>query len=143
MQTSHHNEIEGLGDRAVENLRQDGSIEQTRFMLPPSQLLPIIQSLQGFVWPKPQRGDLEGRDKSRFCEYHKDVGHWTNDCYRLRRPLNYLVKMGHLQEYVKEGASNSLQPLPYTSSRPVINAILSGLRTPKTRGQPCLGIFVA
>ena len=46
--TSHHNEAGESGEQAVENPSQDRSIEQTRFMFPPSQLLLIIQSLQGF-----------------------------------------------------------------------------------------------
>ena len=61
--TSHHNEVGGSGERFVENPRHDSSIEQTRFTLPRSQLLLIIQPLQGFEWPRPQRGDPKGRDK--------------------------------------------------------------------------------
>ena len=42
---SHHNEAGGSGDRAVKSPRQDNTTEHTRFMLPPSQLLSIIQYL--------------------------------------------------------------------------------------------------
>ena len=141
--TGHRNEAKGLRDRAVENPRQDDSTEKMRFTLPPSQLLPIIQSLQRFEWPRPQRGDPEGRDKSRFCEYHKDAKHRTNDCYRLWRLLNYLVKRGHLRAYIEEVALNRPQPLPHTSSRLIKDAILAGPMPPKTQGQPCSGIFMA
>ena len=87
--------------------------------------------------------DPEGRDKSRFCEYHRDVGHRTNDWYHLYRILNYLVKRGHLREYVEEAALNSSQSLPHTSSHPVIDTILVGPASPKTQGQPRSGIFMA
>ena len=42
-----------LRGRVTEKPRQDDNTEQTRFMVPPSQLLLIIQSLHGFEWPRP------------------------------------------------------------------------------------------
>ena len=84
-----------------------------------------------------------GREKSRFYEYHRDIEHQTNDCYQLRRLLNYLVKRGHLREYVEEASSNNSQPLPHTSSCPIINAILSSPTSAKIQGQPHSSIFRA
>ena len=63
---SHDNEVVGLRDLFLENPRRDNSAELTRFTLPPSQLFPIIQSLQGFEWIRPHRGDPEMRDKFNF-----------------------------------------------------------------------------
>ena len=62
--TGRHNETNHLGGQAAMNQTRENSVEQTRFTIPPSQLLPIIQSLQGFEWPRPQKDYLEGRDKS-------------------------------------------------------------------------------
>ena len=131
---NHHNEAGGSGDRAAESPRQDNNTKQTRFTLPPSQLLSIIQSLQGFEWPRHKRGYQEWRDKSRYYKYHRDVEHRTNECYRLRRLLNFLVKRGHLREYIEEVVLNSSQPLPHTSSRPVIDTILAGQPSPRIWG---------
>ena len=75
--------------------------------MPSAQLLQLIQSFLGFEWPRPLQSDPEGRVKSRFCEYHKDVGHRTNDYYRLHHLLNYLVRKGNLCEYV-EGPSRDV-----------------------------------
>ena len=49
----HHNETDRSGDRAAENLKKENKAQQTRFTVPPSQLLLIIQSLQGFEWLRP------------------------------------------------------------------------------------------
>ena len=83
-------------DRPLENPKSDNDSEQIRFTISFARLLSIIQSLSGFEWPLPLRGDPEGRDKSRFFEYHIDVGHWTNSYFRIRCLLNYLVSKGHL-----------------------------------------------
>lgn len=58
--------------------------------------------MEEFGWPNPMQGDPAQRDQSRFCEYHRDIGHRTNHC----RSLKYLVVEGlintrHLKEFVK------------------------------------------
>ena len=106
-----------LGELEVE---QDS--KQKIFTILPTRLLPIIQSLLGFEWPLPLRGDPKGRDKSRLCEYHKDVGHRSNSCFLLQCLLNYLVSKGHLQEYVESLAPNG--PPLSTIQRSVIGTIL-------------------
>ena len=50
---------------------------------------------------------MKGRNKSRYCEYHRDVSHQTNDCYRLQGLLNFMVKRGHLREYIEEAVLNN------------------------------------
>ena len=51
--TDCHNETDFSGGRAVKNKTRENYVEQTRFTVLPSQLLPIIQSLKGFEWPSP------------------------------------------------------------------------------------------
>ena len=105
-------------------------------MLPPSQLLPIIQSLQEFEWPRPKIRYPEGRDESRYYEFHKDAKHQTNDYYRLQRLINFMVNRGHLREYIEEEVSNSCRPLSPKNTQLVIDKILDGPISPRTRAQP-------
>ncbi|XP_043694364.1 uncharacterized protein LOC122645081 [Telopea speciosissima] len=35
------------------------------------------------------------------CQFHKDIGHNTEDCYKLQREIKELIKAGHLKLYVK------------------------------------------
>ena len=60
----------GLLDLIVDprDPKLDNDNKQIRFTISHAQLLPIIHSLLGFVWSHRIHGDLEGRDKSRFCE---------------------------------------------------------------------------
>ena len=74
-------------DRPNENSKQESKAEGVRFTISSAWLLGLIQSLPGFEWTRPLRGDLETRDKSRFYEYHKDVKHRTNECFQLWRLL--------------------------------------------------------
>ncbi|XP_059451082.1 uncharacterized protein LOC132181868 [Corylus avellana] len=37
-----------------------------------------------FRWPNKLKGDSRKRDRTKFCEYHNDHGHLTEDCITLR-----------------------------------------------------------
>ena len=42
------------------------------------------------------------RDKSRYCAYHEDFGHLTNDCRNLYGQIMFTIKRGGLQQYMKK-----------------------------------------
>nr|CAN69878.1 hypothetical protein VITISV_015633 [Vitis vinifera] len=44
------------------------------------KLLPMIQGLSDFRWPRPIGTDPSTRDRSRRCVFHKDHGHTTETC---------------------------------------------------------------
>lgn len=53
-----------------------------------------------FEAPQPLRGPSRFRNSSKYCYYHKDVGHDTNDCNNLKRLLDKLAAKGMLEQYV-------------------------------------------
>ncbi|XP_021728789.1 uncharacterized protein LOC110695870 [Chenopodium quinoa] len=53
-----------------------------------------------FEKPQPVRGPTQYRNKNKYCHYHKDVGHDTNDCINLKRLLDKLDEKGMLNSYV-------------------------------------------
>ncbi|XP_074318117.1 uncharacterized protein LOC141654907 [Silene latifolia] len=55
-------------------------------------LLKALRSLGDQVrWPKPPTQDRpnDDRDSSKRCEWHQDIGHRTEDCYRLRKEVKF------------------------------------------------------
>ena len=38
------------------------------------------------------------KDKTKWCAFHEDFGHITEDCIALRREISYLLSKGHLKE---------------------------------------------
>ncbi|XXG76110.1 hypothetical protein AAC387_Pa08g0533 [Persea americana] len=47
-------------------------------------------------------------EASKFCTYHKQNGHITDECKAIKAHLENLVKEGHLRDYIKEeGRDNS------------------------------------
>ena len=43
------------------------------------------------------------RDKNKYCRFHKDHGHYTEDCPDLKEQIEELIRKGKLQKYVKKG----------------------------------------
>ncbi|XP_074328083.1 uncharacterized protein LOC141665997 [Apium graveolens] len=66
-----------------------------------SQILMEIEKDKDFKWLKPLRGDPEKRDKSRYCRFHKDVGHNTGDCRKLKDEIEYLIRRGKFGRFTK------------------------------------------
>ncbi|GAU41698.1 hypothetical protein TSUD_94190 [Trifolium subterraneum] len=42
-----------------------------------------------------------GKDRSRYCAYHKSYGHLTEDCIQLKDGIEILIRNGKLKDYVK------------------------------------------
>lgn len=48
-----------------------------------------------------------GADESKFCRYHQNKGHTTEDCVTLKDKIESLVQAGHLQRFVQRGGTSS------------------------------------
>ncbi|GJY90929.1 hypothetical protein Tco_0506125 [Tanacetum coccineum] len=55
-----------------------------------------------FKAPPPMTGPAENQNKNKFCEFHRDKGHSTDECIHLRRQIEEAVKSGQLSHLVKE-----------------------------------------
>ncbi|XP_074318767.1 uncharacterized protein LOC141655594 [Silene latifolia] len=92
-------------------------------------------------WPKPPTQDRlnDDRDRDKRCEFHQDIGHRTEDCFRLRNEVKFQVRKGNLDHLLprggkKDGRKTANQVLPSAPSicTKIINVItgrseLSGL----------------
>ncbi|RVW68774.1 hypothetical protein CK203_060963 [Vitis vinifera] len=65
------------------------------------KLLPMIQGLSDFKWPRPIGTDPSTRDRSRRCAFHKDHGHTTETCRAFQYLVERLIKAGHLKQYLR------------------------------------------
>jgi len=87
------------------------------------------------------------RDKKKYCRFHKDHGHYTEDCRDLKEQIEELISKGKMQKYVKKGESRrfrdddknqhgfSPKDEDHTSQRPQI--VIGEIRT--ITGGPFIG----
>ncbi|RVW61599.1 hypothetical protein CK203_065403 [Vitis vinifera] len=96
------------------------------------KLLPMIQGLSDFRWPRPIGTDPSTRNRSRRCAFHKDHGHTTETCHALQYLVEKLIKAGHLKQYLRTdtgGRDVSQHNNPGTPRAPVAPRPLSTILT--------------
>ncbi|KAM6554521.1 hypothetical protein CsatB_015283 [Cannabis sativa] len=59
-----------------------------------------------FRIPEPLKGSRAKRDPSKYCQYHKDIGHTTNECRNLRDEIETLIRNGPLAHYARNRQYN-------------------------------------
>jgi hypothetical protein len=92
-----------------------------------TEVLTAIKGDPAFRWPQKMRTDPYRRDRNKFCEYHEDHRHSTEDCISLRREIENFVRNGKLirflaQERIREAnqqghLEGSREGLRHTESR--------------------------
>ena len=94
-------------------LRQQYSPQQ---FTPPtatvSQVLCEVQHENFLRWPSQMRSEPTKRDDTRYCEFHRDHGHRTDDCIQLRKEIKYLIRRGYLRRYIAPEGQDQAQPPP-------------------------------
>ena len=65
-----------------------------------SQVLHEVRNEQFLRWPTQIKLDPATRDNSKYCEFHRDYGHRTDDCIQLKREIEYLIRRGYLRRFI-------------------------------------------
>ncbi|KAL0315330.1 UNVERIFIED_CONTAM: hypothetical protein Sradi_5411200 [Sesamum radiatum] len=73
-----------------------------------------VAEQQGIVqWPLHMRENPKRMKSNKYCLFHKDRGHSTEDCFHLKDEIEKLIQQGYLKEYVernKPPREGSLRP---------------------------------
>ena len=65
-----------------------------------SQVLREVRNKQFLRWPTQMKSDPATRDNTRYCEFHRDYGHHTDDCIQLKKEIEYLIQRGYLRRFI-------------------------------------------
>ena len=92
---------------AEANRRRDDkstrTVKFTPLVMPDDKILMQIKDKHYLKWPRPLHSPPHVRDKNKYCRFHKDHGHYTEDCQDLKEQIKELIWKGKLQKYVKKG----------------------------------------
>ena len=91
------------------------------------QVLEKIKNESFFKWPNKMMGNPEKRNRNLYCQYYRDHGHTTKDCWSLWNHLDQLAQEGKLKQLLHHSSglggqttSRSEREIP---SRPPLGTI--------------------
>ena len=90
----------------VNRRRDDKSKRTVKFtplVMPVDKILMQIKDEHYLKWPRPLHSSPHVRNKNKYCCFHKNHGHYTEDCRDLKEQIEELIRKGKLQKYVKKG----------------------------------------
>nr|GEZ54213.1 reverse transcriptase domain-containing protein [Tanacetum cinerariifolium] len=65
-----------------------------------------------FKAPPPMTTPVKKRNHAKFCEFHSEVGHNTDECMHLRKQIEEMLKEGKLPHLIKEIKQNNEKEQP-------------------------------
>ncbi|GFZ21685.1 hypothetical protein Acr_29g0008470 [Actinidia rufa] len=90
---------------------------------PVAQVLSEIKHEEFIKWPGKIKTDPQRRNRNKYCEFHRDHGHNTEDCFQLREQIADLIKRGYLRKYITDRPPPSSPERKYGNNRPTAGSI--------------------
>ena len=82
------------------------TVKFTHLVMPIDKILAQIKDGHHLNWPKPLHSSPKVQDKRKYCRFHKNRDHYTEDCRDLKEQIEELIWKGKLQKFVKKGESS-------------------------------------
>ena len=89
-----------LGPSQPEGRRRYSPQRFTPLTASVSQVLHEVRNEQFLRWPAQMKSNPATRDNTKYCEFHRDYGHHTDNYIQLRREIEYLIQRGYLRRFI-------------------------------------------
>ena len=75
--------------------------QYTPLNVPLKQVLMQINDDPSLKWPKKMKGDPNKRNRNKYCLFHRDHKHDTNECFDLKQQIENLIRQGKLRNFLR------------------------------------------
>ena len=69
--------------------------------VPLDQVLMQIKDNPSLKWPVKMKGDPNKCNKNKYCHFHRDHRHDTDECYDVKQQIKNLIKQGKLRNFLE------------------------------------------
>ncbi|KAK1363125.1 hypothetical protein POM88_038686 [Heracleum sosnowskyi] len=94
-------EVKGR-DKGGERRRDRDIMVFTPLNAPISKILHEIKRKPGFVRPARMKMPDYKKNGNKYCDYHQDKGHNTDECSHLKKLVKKMINDGELNQFVKD-----------------------------------------
>ena len=92
--------------------------------MPLKQVLMKIKDDPSLKWPEKMKGDPNKRNRNKYCRFHKDHGHDTDECFDLKQQVENLIRQGKLRNFLgQDHKDKKLKGKIEESSQPPLGEI--------------------
>ena len=83
-----------------------------------------IKDDHSLKWPEKMKGDPNKRNRNKYCCFHRDYGHDTDECFDLKQQIENLIRQGKLRNFLgRDHKDKKLKGKIEESSRPLLEEI--------------------
>ena len=98
--------------------------QYTPLDVPLEQVLMQIKDDPSLKWPEKMKEDPNKRNRNKYCRFHRDHGHDTDQCFDLKQQVENLIRQGKLKSFLGRGHKDEkLKGKIEESSRPPLGEI--------------------
>ena len=68
---------------------------------PLEQVFMQIKDDPSLKWPEKMKRDRNKRNRNKYCRFHRDHGHDTDECFDLKQQIENLIRQGKLRNFLR------------------------------------------
>ena len=92
--------------------------------MPLEQVLMQIKDDPSLKWSEKMKGDPNKCNRNKYCRFHRDHGHDTDECFDLKQQVENLIRQGKLKSFLgRDHKDEKLKGKVEESSRPPLGEI--------------------
>ena len=93
--------------------------------MPLEQVLMQIKDNPSLKWSEKMKGDPNKCNRNKYCRFHRDHGHDTDECFDLKQQVENLIRQGKLKSFLgQDHKDEKLKGKVEESSRPPLREII-------------------
>ncbi|XP_050253760.1 uncharacterized protein LOC126699828 [Quercus robur] len=85
-----------MGEKKYQDNKKPGSSvrnqQYTPLNMPLEQVLMQIKDNPSLKWSEKMKGDPNKRNRNKYCRFHGDLGHNTDECFDLKQQIENLIR---------------------------------------------------
>ncbi|XP_052181996.1 uncharacterized protein LOC127794786 [Diospyros lotus] len=101
-----HHEERKSDDRREKHRPRCDSGGFTPLNAPRADILATIKGKDYLKKPRPIKAPSDKRNRSKYCYFHRDHGHDTEECHQLKEEIQELINRGFLKSYVAKAGDS-------------------------------------